>query len=107
MDVKPLTRNELEGLIDQLAKARRGGAASPARRQSSKRNEADGSPAARIKRLLTIEAGLSPEESMDQLRVELMNLPHVSLPKKASFDRWLDVVLSRVPAGEVLNAAMT
>ena len=108
MDVKPLTKSELERLVDQLSKAPRvDSAVIQTRRRPSRRNDADGSPAARIKRLLTVEAGLSQEQSIDQLRLELVNLPGVFLPKKTSFDRWLDAVLSRVPAGEVLNAAMT
>jgi hypothetical protein len=96
MDVKPLTKSELERLVDQLSKVPRvDSAVIQTRRRPSRRNDADGSPAARIKRLLTVEAGLSQEQSIDQLRLELGNLPGVFLPKKASFDRWLDAVLSR------------
>ena len=70
-----------------------------------KQVKVDGSPVARIKRLLTVEAGLTPVQSMIELKGELRG---VSLPQRTggSFDDWLQLLLDAVPAGEVLNAAM-
>src|SRR6476659_3685575 len=51
---------------------------------------------------------LSPDQAIAQLRAELMRVTRASLPPAAgSLESWLKVALEAVPAGEVLNAAMT
>jgi len=68
----------------------------------------DGSPAARIKRILTVEAGLQSDQAISQLRAELMRIGQASLPPAGGkLESWLKSALEALPAGEVLNAAMT
>jgi hypothetical protein len=103
LDVKTLSKSELERLVDKLK-------AAPQQppRPKQPRVKADGSPAARIKRVLTAEAGLSPDQAMSQLRAELARTTRASLPPAVgSLESWLKAVLEALPAGEVLNAAMT
>jgi hypothetical protein len=108
MDTKPLARGDLERLIDELRRSADAdtAAARPPRRNTER---ADGSPAGRIKRLLTVEAGLSQQQSIQELRAELATTVKVALPsaKGTSLDNWLAATISTIPAGEVLNAAMT
>ena len=103
LDVRPLSRSELERLVEKLK-------ATPREPPTPKRArlKADGTPAARIKRVLTVEAGLSPHQAMTQLRAELATTTRASLPSAVgSLESWLNAVLEALPAGEVLNAAMT
>jgi len=102
LDVKPLSKAALERLVDELK------AAPVATRPTRSRPpRGDGSPAARIKRVLTVEAGLQPDEAIAQLRAELMRTSRVSLPLGGSLESWLNGALEVIPAGEILNAAMT
>lgn len=102
-DVKSLSRSELEQLVDELRASQP--MAEPAKRS---RRTADGSPAARIRRVLGVEAGLPANEAIAQLRAELTKTVNGPLPSAAgSLEDWLEAVLDLVPAGEVLNAAMT
>jgi hypothetical protein len=103
LDVKPLSRSELEQLVDTLKAGPQLGR-SPRPRSA----KGDGSPAARIKRVLTLEAGLPADQAMTQLRTELAKTTHASLPPiTGPLDAWLKAVVAALPAGEVLNAAMT
>jgi hypothetical protein len=104
MDVKGFSKPELQRLYEELQ-------SSALLRQPQSRPrpaKSDGSPAARIKRILTVEAGLSAQDGAAQLRSELLKIVRRPIPEAAgSLDRWLSVVLDAIPAGEVLNAAMT
>ena len=106
IDTKKLSKNELERLVDGLKAS--AVVASPAPSSGPKaRPKADGSPAARIMRILMIEAGLTPAQSMTALEKELASAVAASLPPLVgSFEKWLNAVLAALPAGEVLNAAM-
>jgi hypothetical protein len=108
MDAKTLTKAELEPLVDELRRSANTGTVSP-RHSRRKTERSDGSPAARIKRVLTVDAGLSQQRSIQELRTELVATLNVALPsaKAASLDEWLNATMSVLPAGEVLNAAMT
>jgi hypothetical protein len=110
MDAKPLARDELEQLVDQLkgASLGEGGTDPPRPRRRTAQRQGDGSPVARIKRLLTVEAGLSAQDSMQELKSELAKAGFSPPPPgRASLDRWLTSLVDAIPAGEVLNAAMT
>jgi len=102
LEIKPLSKAALERLVDELK-------ATPVatRPTRSRPPRGDGSPAARIKRVLTVEAGLQPDEAIAQLRAELMRTSRVSLPLGGSLESWLNGALEVIPAGEILNAAMT
>jgi hypothetical protein len=103
LDVKPLSKSELERLVDELKTMPQ--AVRPPRRGQPR---GDGSPAARIKRVLTVEAGLQSGQAISQLRAELLRTGHTSLPPaRGTLDSWLQSALEALPAGEVLNAAMT
>jgi hypothetical protein len=104
MDTRTLSKADLFQLIDELKKA----SADDRHPKRKPTQRGDGSPAARIRRLLTVEAALSSTEAIDQLRTELAKVPGLRLPPstRVSLDHWLDAVISLVPAGEVLNAAM-
>jgi hypothetical protein len=103
LDAKPLTLPELESLFDEFKASH----PTPTRAEP-RRGRGDGSPAARIKRVLTAEAGLPAEQSITQLRAELRKTTAVPLPPAVgSLDDWLRSVLDAIPASEVLNAAMT
>lgn len=108
MDTKALSKPELEQLVEALKGAADTGAPlpRPARRKPAR---GDGGPAGKIKRVLTVEAGLSEQRSIQALRAELAGTLSVTLPsaKGASLDQWLEATLSAVPPGEVLNAAMS
>ena len=108
MDTKALTKGELGRLVEELKGAVDTGTPPP-RPNRRKAGRGDGSPTGRIKRVLTVEAGLSEQRSIQELRAELADTVSVALPssKGASLDQWLDATLNAVPAGEVLNAAMT
>jgi hypothetical protein len=102
LDIKTLSKSELERLVDELKATQ--GAGRPARTRPPR---GDGGPVARIKRVLTIEAGLQPDEAIAHLRAELLRTSRVSLPSGGSLEGWLKAALEALPAGEVLNAAMT
>ena len=108
MDTKALSKGELKRLVDEVKDAADTGTP-PLRLNRREAGRGDGSPTGRIKRVLTVEAGLSEQRSIQELRAELAGTLNVALPspKGASLDRWLDATLNAVPAGEVLNAAMT
>src|SRR5258708_7448193 len=107
MDTKALSKGELEQFVDAL-KGAAGTCAPPPRPGRRKAGQGDGSPAGKIKRVLTVEAGLSEQRSIQELRAELANTLSVPLPstKGASLGQWLEATLNAVPPGEVLNAAM-
>ena len=108
MDTKALTKGQLERLVEEL-KGKADTGPPPPRPSRRKVGQGDGSPAGRIKRVLTVEAGLSEQRSIQELRAELAGTLSVALPlaKGYSLDHWLDATLNAVPPGEVLNAAMT
>ena len=110
MDMKPLARGELERLVDHLKQVpTEVGTTARRRRSATTQQRSNGTPGARIKRLPTAEAGLSQRQSIEELRSELSKGPDILIPvsRGASLDRWLDLVMTSVPAGEVLNAAMS
>lgn len=103
LDVKPLSKSELERLVDEFRTT------SPTVKTTRRnRPRGDGSPAARIKRVLTVEAGLQSGQAISQLRAELQSSGRTSLPPaRGTLESWLQAALEALPAGEVLNAAMT
>lgn len=109
-DVKDFTFSELEQLYDELGDAeldKQPGRQRKPKTSKSDANMGDGTPASRIKRLLTVDAGLSSRQSISALRTELTEMAG-NLPSKTnSLDRWLEAALILIPAGEVLNAAMS
>jgi hypothetical protein len=102
LEIKPLSKAQLERLVDELTATSQ--TPQPTRRS---RPKGDGSPAGRIKRVLTVDAGLQPDQAIAQLRTELLKTSRTSLPAGGSLESWIEAVLGTVPAGEVLNAAMT
>jgi hypothetical protein len=102
LEIKHLSKAELEQLVDELKDASQ--TSRPTKRSNQK---GDGSPAGRIKRVLTLDAGLQPDHAIAQLRSELRKISPKPLPAGGSLENWLKTVLEVVPAGEVLNAAMT
>ena len=93
MDTKALTKGDLERLVEELKEAPDTGTPPP-RPASRKAGRGDGSPAGRIKRVLTVETGLSEQRSIQELRVELAGTLSVALPspKGASLDQWAQTI---------------
>jgi hypothetical protein len=108
IDTKALTKGELERLVEELKSAADTGTPPP-RPARRKAGQGDDSPTSRIKRVLTVEAGLSEQRSIQELRAELAGTLSVALPsaRGASLDQWLEATLGAVPPGEVLNAALS
>jgi hypothetical protein len=102
LEIKPLSKVDLERLVDELKTTPQ-----IPRPTTRSRPKGDGSPAGRIKRVLTVDAGLPPDQAIAQLRTELLKTSRTSLPAGEALESWLKAVLAVVPAGEVLNAAMT
>ena len=105
-DLRKLTQVELAGLLDSLNVSASDRADQGVRSQT--RQSGDGGPVSRVLHLLLLEAKLTDEQAILELKRELGDSAASSgTTEEKSLERWARRASEIIPAGEIVGAALT